>query len=92
MPIVLPDPEMLVDMPWHSRDAAIRRAHRLLRDYGLMAQPAAVERWRATREAQAVKHADWAAGIREEARVIHADLGEDPHAAEHLRDVMAATA
>jgi len=92
MAIVLPDPEMLVHLPWHSRDAAIRRAHRLIHDYGLMAQPAAVERWRATREAQAVKHADWAAGIREEARVLLADMGPDPDAAEHLREVMEAVA
>lgn len=83
MPIVLPDPREVIHMDWHARDKALRRARRLLEGYGEMVAPADHERWRATTAAKRIRNADWAAALREEARILLHDMGPDPQADEH---------
>lgn len=90
MPILLPDPQEVANMDWHARDKALRRARRLLEGYGDMVLPADAERWRLSAEGKRIAHADWAAGVREEARILLHDLGPDPAAGEHSAVAVAA--
>ena len=83
MPIILPDPHEVANMEWHARDKALLRARRLLRDYGMLAAPADTVRWRKTVEAKRIQHEAWASAVREEARILLADMPADADAASH---------
>lgn len=70
MPVTLPTPEELVQLPWHKRDRAIRTARALLRQYGGIVEEAVVPPGRTRLSAEALQQRHWEFGeaIRAEAR------------------------
>lgn len=68
MPVILPTPDEIAAMPWHSRDRAVNAARALLRGYGDLVEPSEPTRWRSRRDGYRSRHAAWAEGVRAEAR------------------------
>lgn len=102
MPVVLPAPTELAQLPWHARDRAILTARALLRTYSGIAEPSEPRRWHATaeevqrRKTQAsIRAAEWGEAVRDEARRLEraayrapVELPPDPDAAAHRAALM----